>query len=70
MTAPDAWGGGRPAPPGRRPGRAGRRPPGRRSRPRAGRRPPRQRESLPEDWAAARPASSRATGIRNGEQET
>ncbi|SCF77753.1 hypothetical protein GA0115259_102416 [Streptomyces sp. MnatMP-M17] len=28
------------------------------------------RESLPADDAAARPASSRATGIRNGEQET
>lgn len=30
----------------------------------------RYRESLPVDSAAARPASSRATGIRNGEQET
>lgn len=29
-----------------------------------------QRLSLPLDWAAARPASRRATGIRNGEQET
>ncbi|AOT58769.1 hypothetical protein A4G23_01588 [Streptomyces rubrolavendulae] len=29
-----------------------------------------QRLSLPADPAAARPASRRATGIRNGEQET
>lgn len=29
-----------------------------------------QRESLPLDSAAARPASRRATGIRNGEQDT
>lgn len=28
------------------------------------------RLSLPRDWAAARPASSRATGMRKGEQET
>lgn len=29
-----------------------------------------QRLSLPSDWAAARPASSLATGMRNGEHET
>lgn len=29
-----------------------------------------QRWSLPSDWVAARPASRRATGMRNGEQET
>ncbi|GHF72758.1 hypothetical protein GCM10018787_21740 [Streptomyces thermodiastaticus] len=28
------------------------------------------RWSLPSAWQAARPASSRATGMRNGEQET
>ncbi|GAA4767633.1 hypothetical protein GCM10023329_12600 [Streptomyces sanyensis] len=68
MTAPDVSGGGRPAPPG--PGAGGG--PDAGAAPARGRerRPPRQRESLPEDWAAARPASSRATGIRNGEQET
>ncbi|GAA2989299.1 hypothetical protein JCM13580A_45400 [Streptomyces drozdowiczii] len=31
---------------------------------------PRQRLSLPRGPAAARPASRRATGMRNGEQET
>lgn len=32
--------------------------------------PSAQRWSLPADWVAARPASRRATGMRNGEQET